>query len=72
MEFKEGEINLTIFDHPMAKETLSVPEESLKEVIAIIRSGLKHVKWISETTHDNLTTWCNEEEEYLKRSNVSV
>lgn len=67
MEFKEGEIKFTIIDHPMASETLAVPEESLKEVVAIIRSGLSHVKWISKDTRNNLKKWCDDEEAYLKQ-----
>lgn len=60
-------ICFTIYDNPMAKEVLAVPEESLKEVIAVIRSGLSHNKWISQDTRDNLTEWCDREEAYLKK-----
>lgn len=63
---QEGKIKLTIYDNPMAKEVLAVPEESLKEVIAVIRSGLHHNKWVSQDTRDNLSNWCDREEEYLK------
>lgn len=50
----------------MAKETLSVPEENLAEVIRVIRAGLKAVK-VSQDTRDNLIRWCDEEQEYLDR-----
>lgn len=48
----------------MSSEILAVPEENLREVIAVIREGLKSVK-VSRDTKYNLTNWCNEEEEYL-------
>lgn len=51
----------------MAKEILVVPEEHLREVIAVIRAGLKHCR----TTHvvsAQLNKWCRDEERYLDRS----
>jgi hypothetical protein len=48
----------------MAKEVLYVPEESLEEVIRVLRAGLK-VETVSEETREQLTKWCDEEEEYL-------
>jgi hypothetical protein len=50
----------------MASEILSVPEESLAEVIRVIRTGLKNAKFISKDTRANLKKWCDEEEAYLK------
>ena len=50
----------------MAKEILAIPEESLTEVIKVIRNGLKH-SLVSDETRHNLEQWCNEEEEYIKR-----
>ena len=46
------------------KETLSIPEEYLSEVIKVIRTGLKHTN-VSGDVKYNLKKWCNEEEEYL-------
>jgi hypothetical protein len=51
----------------MASEILAVPEDDLREVIGIIRAGLKATKKVSKDVKDNLTEWCNEEEEYLGR-----
>jgi len=58
----------------MAKEILAIPEEKLSEVIAVIRSGLEHVddghndlSTISDETREQLTEWCDKEEDYLKR-----
>jgi len=50
----------------VASEILSVPEESLAEVIRVIRTGLKNVKFVSKDTRHNLKKWCDEEEAYLK------
>lgn len=50
----------------MASETLSVPEESLAEVIIVIRTGLKNAKHISKDTRRELKKWCDEEEKYLR------
>ena len=50
----------------MASEILSVPEESLAEVIRVIRTGLKNAKFISKDTRRNLKFWCDQEEAYLK------
>lgn len=50
----------------MASEILSVPEESLAEVITVIRAGLHTIgKVIKPETRDALVKWCNEEEQYL-------
>lgn len=49
----------------MASEILAVPEEKLAEVIAVIRAGLRTTK-VSAETHDQLTKWCDAEEQYLK------
>lgn len=51
----------------MANEILAVPEDSLAEVIRIIRAGLKAAKKVSRNTLERLTEWCDEEEAYLKR-----
>ena len=48
----------------MAKEILAIPEEQLLEVVMVIRAGLQVVD-VSRETFDELTKWCNEEEEYL-------
>lgn len=53
----------------MASEILSVPEESLREVIAVIRAGLRATKDcvdVSKDTRKQLKKWCDEEEEYLE------
>jgi len=50
----------------MASEILSVPEEHLAEVIAVIREGLSRLK-VSDEVQDQLTRWCDEEEEYINR-----
>ena len=50
----------------MAREILSVPEERLDEVIAVIRVGLRETK-VSKCTRDLLETWCEDEDAYLKR-----
>lgn len=50
----------------MAIERLSVPEELLDDVIAVIRAGLRSRK-IRLRTRKLLETWCDEEEAYLKR-----
>ncbi len=50
----------------MASEILAVPESRLAEVIAVLRSGLKVVT-VSAITKEALITWCDEEDEYLKR-----
>lgn len=48
----------------MAKEILAIPEDNLLEVIAVIRAGLTIVD-VSLETIEQLTRWCDEEEEYL-------
>lgn len=50
----------------MATEILSVPEDSLEEVILVIRNGLKATKGLSRETRKQLKKWCDEEEEYIK------
>lgn len=49
----------------MGREVLVVPEESLAEVISVIRAGLISKPNISEDTRRNLMRWCDEMEEYL-------
>jgi hypothetical protein len=50
------------------KETLAIPEESLEEVIRVIRAGLKTLdKFVSSDTRRNLGKWCKDEEDYLRR-----
>lgn len=49
----------------MAKEILAIPEDKLSEVIAVIRAGLV-IADVSSETIEQLTKWCNEEEEYLE------
>lgn len=49
----------------MASETLVVPEESLRDVIRVIRAGLDHTKGIPRKVRQNLRNWCVEEEMYL-------
>jgi len=51
----------------MASETLTIPEDYFKEVILVIRNGLKHTKGISNVSRNQLKLWCNEEEDYLKK-----
>jgi hypothetical protein len=52
----------------MASETLSVPEEHLEDVIYVIRRGLLSTKKaIHKDVLKQLTKWCDEEEEYLRR-----
>ncbi len=50
----------------MATEVLYVPEEHLREVIAVIRWGLCSSD-VSEVVAEHLTQWCDEEEEYITR-----
>jgi len=51
----------------MASEVLYVPEEDLTEVIAIVRTGLKHTKKVTTEVKRGLLKWCKDEEAYLKR-----
>jgi len=51
----------------MASEILAVPEEHLREVIAVIRTGLKASRGISRDTRMHLKEWCLDEEEYMDR-----
>lgn len=48
----------------MASEILSVPEEHLLEVIAVIRAGLANKACIPEV-RERLAEWCDEEEAYI-------
>ena len=55
----------------MAKEILAVPEGKLTEVIAIIRAGLHCVdEQVSDETREQLSEWCDDEEEYLRLMEV--
>ena len=56
----------------MTKEILSVPEEHLKDVIYIIRLGIggSVEGEVSKEVIYNLSKWCDEEEEYLKNSEI--
>ena len=55
----------------MSKEILAIPEESLGEVIYVIRAGLDSVlvlgnfDKVSHEVHKTLEKWCAEEERYL-------
>lgn len=51
----------------MASEVLAVPERHLAEVISIIRTGLDVKKKVTPEVKEQLSKWCNDEEEYLKR-----
>ena len=50
----------------MAKEILAIPEESLPEVIRVIRAGLTYFrlpsKNVSDETKDRLIDWCDKME----------
>jgi len=69
MNVTRGNLNVYYFERreEMAREILSIPEEKLSEVIAVIRQGLKHLTDVSDETRKQLTEWCNKEEDYLKR-----
>lgn len=50
----------------MASETLAVPEESLKDVIAVILAGLEALgNNVPPDVARNLRRWCQEEQDYL-------
>ena len=49
----------------MAKEILAVPEEYLEEVIRVIRAGLV-IASACDVVREQLTKWCDSEEEYLR------
>jgi hypothetical protein len=51
----------------MASELLTVPEEHMRDVIKVIRTGLSHTKTVRKEVRDQLTKWCREEELYLNR-----
>ncbi len=51
----------------VSSEALYVPEESLLEVITVIRAGLRTLKAkVSVETQLQLEEWCAEEEAYMK------
>lgn len=50
----------------MASEILAVPEECLVEVVKVIRAGII-ASSLSEEVKEQLTKWCDEEEEYINR-----
>lgn len=51
----------------VSSEALYVPEESLLEVITVLRAGLKTLKSkVSVETQLSLEEWCSEEEAYLR------
>ncbi len=51
----------------MGKELLSVPEEKLPQVTAIIREGIARIGVKAEdAVVENLIHWCNEMDEYTK------
>lgn len=50
----------------MATEILAVPEHRLKEVVQVIRAGLKATT-VSKETKECLQDWCDQEGEYIKR-----
>jgi hypothetical protein len=59
----------------MASEILTIPEESIPEVIAIIRCGLQYQpifsnQIISGETIDQLTRWCDDMEKYYNDTPV--
>lgn len=49
----------------MASEILPIPEEHLREVIAIIRAGLATRKRVTKEVREQLEKWCEEEIEYM-------
>ena len=52
----------------MSSEILAVPEYHLQEVIDVIRAGLHALREnISKEVKEQLTNWCDEEEEYLNQ-----
>lgn len=48
----------------MATEPLNIPEKHLKDVIHIIRTGLREIRAPFEVS-ESLRKWCDEEAEYL-------
>lgn len=48
----------------MATVLMSVPEEHLTDVIAVIRAGLD-VLPVNSEVFENLNEWCDSQEEYL-------
>jgi ABC-type transporter MlaC component len=57
----------------MAKEILTVPEEHLQEVIDIIRAGLYVIgNVIKQEVREQLTRWCDEEQEYINRRSSAL
>jgi hypothetical protein len=51
----------------VAKEVLYVPEDYLKHVIEVIRTGLENEK-VPADVSKGLIKWCNDEEEYLRQA----
>lgn len=51
----------------MSKEVLYVSEAHLRDVIRVIRAGLRTTKKLPEEVREHLAKWCDEEEEYLDR-----
>lgn len=49
----------------MARETLSVPEDYLEDVVKVIRAGLSHTS-VAPAVREELTAWCDGEEAYLR------
>jgi len=50
----------------MPGEVLTVPEDHLLEVIAIIRAGLRATPKITPEVKRQLTKWCKNEERYIR------
>ena len=48
----------------MATELLSVPEEHVPDVIAVIRAGLSLIE-VPALVKEALNTWCDEHEAYI-------
>ena len=52
----------------MATEILAIPEEHLQQTIDVIRAGLHVIgKLVTKEVFEQLTKWCDEEEQYLNR-----
>lgn len=48
----------------MGQEMLVIPEEHIKEVTKVLRTGLRHTQ-VSEEVNEHLIKWCDEQEEYI-------
>ena len=55
----------------MASEVLVVPEESLREVVDVIRAGLAHVS-VRRDTRAALQRWVADIEEYTREGDEGV